>query len=211
MAKLVKFNTEPQKYYAERQQFIWPLNQIITREDAELKNNFFEHNQVFLKKITDIINNYLQKTTSERSKAHQRGSIIKRQRHTAELLSLAVLWQQNIALESVAILKLARVMAQEILNTNINSNAYEDIDIYIKKYLNKFFNIKLYLPAEVLVNLEKIRFIKYLNSNDRIKLKIFLNNKHYEFICDGLDMRRVVSRVKAVLKQQEYARNIKII
>ena len=56
MAQLIKFTTEPHKYFVERKEQFWPLNLIISGENYELKKNFHARNAAFQKVVSKILN-----------------------------------------------------------------------------------------------------------------------------------------------------------
>ena len=130
MAQLIKFTTEPHKYFAERKEQFWPPNLIISEESFVTKTNFPESNRAFKKEISKIISEYLEKSSKDIAKANSRGSIISRQRTMADILTLALIWQQNVEQEVKAMISLSQSIAEIILNTKISKVARHIVKLF---------------------------------------------------------------------------------
>ena len=194
MAKLVKFKTEPHKFFAARHQQFWPPNQIISREIFEHKKNSYNNNNKYHENICELIKNYINKISIEKSQAHTRGFVFRRQRTIAEIITLVALWQNNISRESQAIIELSKTIAELIINTNTDQDLINNLKNSISQKLNKFFYINIYAQDHIYNNLPKINNINYLNPINKQEIIIFANNKELVISLESLDVRKIIMR-----------------
>lgn len=204
MAQLIKFNTEPHKYFAEQKEKFLPLNLILSEKSFELKKNFPTRNKLFKREIAKIIGEYLEKNSKDTLKAHERGSIIKLQGTVADIITLALIWQRNVEHEVKAMIKLSKSIAEIILNTEITPNINLEIQEYLKNNLKEFFYIKLYLQEQD--NLPILESLEYFTYEKDPQLKIFINNEEHTIDLKGLNIRRVIYRV--IKNFAKFSRNI---
>jgi len=194
MAQLIKFTTEPHKYFAQRKEQFWPLNLIISEETYAIKKNFPEKNLVFKNDVSKIIGEYLDKSSKDNAKAKTRGSIIKRQHTVADILTLALIWRRNVEHEIKAMITLSKSIAEIILNTETYANNNLELHNYLQNRLRNFFYINIYLPLHVQENLPVFESLEYFRHEKEAQLKIFIDQEEHLIDLTGLNIRRVISR-----------------
>jgi hypothetical protein len=196
MAQLVKLAAPPQKYFLARKEQLWPLNQIITQKTAQNKLYFLRKNNALTKQIARIINLHLETRAHELIIAHERGSKTTRERAAAEIIALALLWHNNIKEESNAMLKLTHTLSEIMLNTQLDNLDFLKNNLHenITRYLCDYFYITLYLKDTHIKNnnLEPVRVL--IDTHN--KLEIFIAQDRYSVDLSGLDIRRIMARVK---------------
>lgn len=194
MAQLVKLKTRPQKYYYRHQELLWPVNQIISRHDYEvkldIKNNFFE----FENQISHTLESYLNKWAQEIAKAHERGSLHRRQKILSQIITFALQWQNNITKEAKALLDIANKISNAILNTTVANYNSQIFLNNLEKKLRDFFYINIFIPDSIHKKLRPISDAKYIHiDNQKTYMKISLHGTSEEINLSGFNMRRMLS------------------
>jgi hypothetical protein len=207
MARLVKFTTEPHKYFAKRKGQFWPLNLIISSENFKVKKEFHENNLNLQKVISQIISEYIKKIPQDRAKAHTRGSIIKRQHEIADILTLASTWQLNVEHEVEAMLTLAQSIAETIVCTPLQVTNIEDIKAFLSNQLKNFFFVTIAVSENMFTALSDPQYFKYFliiksKEEQNSTIKININKEEHVINIHELNMQKVLSQsIKDIMKK----------